>query len=97
MVFARLITLSNERIAAELRAVKQAEAAAREARRQNVLLGVEVASCYLAGLFLMGLAFHSTDPAQGQYLAVLGLVIAAVGPIVLGYMGWRSQAHDLVV
>ena len=87
----RLITLSAERIAAELRAVAQAEAAARMAHHQLLLLGAEVVGSYLAGPFLVGVSFHSTDPALARYPFVLGLLVAGIAPIVVGYAGWRSQ------
>ena len=86
-----LLVLDQRRIQAEERDQEQACATDRVARRADLLLTLQVLLAYLAGLFLIGLAFNSANPAVAGYAFVLGLVVAGVGPLVVGYSRWQRD------
>lgn len=87
----RLLALSEARIAAELRRVRAADDAERVWRRRLVKLGLRCALLYLAGLGILGLAFHTTDLGVAQVAFDLGRLVALVAPGFTAFLFWQHE------
>jgi hypothetical protein len=88
-----LLTLSPERIAAELTNVAARTSADRRWRRTRWLLGVRCGAWYAAGLGLMGGALHTTDYAFAETLFHVGQFVATIGPVGTLFLFWRREEH----
>jgi hypothetical protein len=87
----RLLVLSDERIAAELRRIAELDAMERRFRRRQLGAIASAGAAYLAGMGVVGASWHVTDPDRGQILFWLGLLVAIGGPTAIGYWWWLRE------
>ena len=87
----RLLTLSRQRIAAELRELDLATTADRRWRRKLRVLGLRCGMWYFGGLYLIGWSLHTINYPLAQTLFAAGLWIAALGPIVTALLFWLRE------
>ena len=87
----RLLTLSHERVAAELRELEFANAADRQWQRKLRGLGLRCGAWYFGGLSLIGWSLHTTNYPLAQTLFAAGLWISGLGPIVTALLFWLRE------
>ncbi|KPJ99952.1 MAG: hypothetical protein AMS20_15515 [Gemmatimonas sp. SG8_28] len=87
----KLLILSPQRIAAELRELRFATAADRRWHRKLWALGLRCVAWYFAGLVLIGWSMHTSNYPLAQLLFAAGLWIAALGPIVTALVFWLRE------
>ena len=81
-----LLRLSDERIEAELRKVRQAnEDEAVYLRRRNAFAALGVL-LWCAGVVIGGGAFHTTNPEIASVLLLLSPIVGTGGPLALVYV-----------
>ncbi len=86
-----LLTLSDERIALELRNAELNEAADRAWKRHLPLTLLHATAWYLLGLFLFLSSWHATGP-NATALMLAGWLIGNLAPITVLVVSWlRNQ------
>lgn len=87
----RLLTLSPERIARELRHAAWAEAEEREARRK-ARIAAGIAAAWLAAAYaLMMVSFWVSDPQVGNVAFWAALAAGNFGPVLTGLTYWKQS------
>ena len=87
----RLLTLSEERIAAELRRIVEIDVLESTLRRKQLGAATSAAVTYVAGIGLIGMSWHVTDRDQAEILFSLGFLVAIGGPTTIGYWWWSRE------
>lgn len=87
----RLLVLSDERIAAELRRIVELDALERRFRRRQLGTIASAGVAYLAGIGVVGVGWNVTDPDRAKILFWLGLLVAIGGPTTIGYRWWLRE------
>ncbi len=86
-----LLTLSDRRIADEIKRARQADEDERVWRHKLAGLGARCAAWYAGGVFAAVYAVHTTNYELGVTLFYYGLFVAGVGPLATAFSFWRAH------
>lgn len=81
----RLLTLSRERIAQELKRRREIDAVERRVRARVRAYVVLALTCYVIGLFLLAASLHVNGQAWELGVFGLGIVIGDITPLAIWY------------